>query len=156
MRDNGIIQVLFVIAVLFFSIIGSVNKSKKKPIDTSTPPLNKGGGDIFGELKKMLEQAQNPDSEKAKSLLPKTSQKSNKQAIDHVPLDYFEKKRLNYLNHKITDLPKTLKTSLKQLEIIDNFDDDDKSDFRSFHIDLKNQENARLAFVYSEIFNRKY
>jgi hypothetical protein len=44
---------------------------------------------------------------------------------------------------------------LNQLEIFDSFEGDPEKQQR-VDIQLKNTDNARQAFVYSEIFNRKY
>ncbi|GHV44945.1 hypothetical protein FACS1894180_6900 [Bacteroidia bacterium] len=76
--------------------------------------------------------------------------RTTKHAIDSVNPNYFEEKHSNYKNAEFA----LAHQPVQHLEVMDN--DNTRSTHKPLNINLKSNDEVRRAFVYSEIFNRKY
>jgi|GEM_PF-511067 len=148
---KDVLQYLIIIVAAIVWIVSKVSKvTKPAKIDTSTPPpvFNpKQSRDLDDWWKEI-------STEVKPVTVPKPAVKEIKvknQPIDRVDPDYFDKLHNNYKNPEFTLKSKPL----RQLEIIDNFDKTENS-VKHLDINLKHSNEVRRAFVYSEIFNRKY
>ena len=147
--EKDVLQYLIIIVAVVIWVISKMSKvTKSVKMDTSTPPpvvltpkQNEDLDDWWKEVSQEME---------TKTVPKPAVQKVKNQAIDKVESDYFEKLHKNYKNAEFALKHKPL----QQLEVIDT-DGKDHS-VKPLNIDLKHNDEIRRAFVYSEIFNRKY
>ena len=165
MEDFGDIIYLLLIAV---AAIGSIfGKSKKKKLEAKTEKQEKS---VFEELEQSWEEFEatidGPLSDPIPATpskpyvspfesQPKLSTKPTKyETLKHEPLSYDNVDDFSKLRVK-----KQLKESVfkkhSTLRVVD-LDNESEDAERTLNISLDNQEDAKMAFVYSEIFNRKY
>jgi len=147
--EKNVLQYVVVIIAVVVWIISKMAKVSK-PSTSTTPPVtpqqSKKLDDWWKELSQEMETQNTPNPAQVKN-----PQNVEKKAIDSVHLDYFENLHKNYKNAEYTLTHKPT----KQLEIIDDFNKAEEQN-KSLNLNIKQQNEARRAFVYSEIFNRKY
>jgi len=140
--EKDVLQYIVIIVAAVIWVVSKVSKVKKN-IDTSTPPIftPQQSGNLDDWWKEISQEAK-PVSKEIKV---------NNRPIGKVDDDYFEKLHKNYKNPEFSLQHKPI----KQLEIIDNFQETEIVP-NHLNINIRNGDEARRAFVYSEIFNRKY
>jgi hypothetical protein len=155
--DSDLIKILIALVVIVFSFAGKSKKNKQRGQNTTSYPTAE---QKLEDLVRQLTQTDPPERGVAPAPVQKPPQaqkvvqkKSQYASIDHVDVDYFENLRKSYQNKEFSALLK--QHPLKQLEIFDNFDDNEKM-AKPIAVPLNTVEDARKAIVYSEIFNRKY
>jgi hypothetical protein len=150
--EKDFLQYIIVIIVAVIWVISKVSKATKTNTSTTPPPINpernKDFEEWWKELSQEIEAQATPEPASAMVM-----QQAEHQPIDKVNANYFDNLHKNYKNAEFTLTHKPL----QKLEIINDFDNTDIGEtHKPLNINLRHNDEIRRAFVYSEIFNRKY
>ena len=148
MKNNVFQYVVVIIAVVVW-IISKMAKVTK-PNTSTTPPVTPQQSKKLDDWWKELSQEMETQTAQ-KPAQTKNPQNAERKGIDNVNEDYFDKLHKNYKNAEFT----LTRKPKKELEIIDDIDTANVL-HKSLNINIKQQNEARRAFVYSEIFNNRH
>ena len=146
---KDVLQYIIVIIAAMVWIVSRMSKTAKTNTSTTPPVSPKQGKDLDEWWKELSKEIEAQTSPSAPSMV---IQEVENKPIDNVNSDYFENLHKNYKNAEFILKHKPL----HQLEIINDFDNTKDSIYKPLNINFKHNDEARRAFVYSEIFNRKY
>ncbi len=165
MEDFGdIIYWLLIIVAAIGSILG---KSKKKKHEAEAEQQKKT---VFEELEQSWEEFEATIDRPLSDPIPATPSKPYVSPFESQPKPTIEPMKYETLKHEPLSydnaddfselrVKKRIKESVfkKQstLRVVD-LDNETEDAERTLNISLDNQEDAKMAFIYSEIFNRKY
>ncbi|MDR1653198.1 MAG: hypothetical protein LBS01_06045 [Prevotellaceae bacterium] len=153
--DSEVFRYIVIIGAVVIWIVSKLAKSKPADTSTTPPPLSptnkKSLDDWWNDLQEAVEKKEMKPAPQPVTKPQSIAKKAVKQPIDSVSANYFENKHKNYKNAELS----SVRAPLQRLEVIDGTPNERQAQ-KSLNINLKSSSEARRAFVYAEIFNRKY
>lgn len=145
------INILIIAAILIGSFVGKAKKQQKKSTTETPPPVIPKSRKFEEEMREIMREFNIPENTPSKQQ-PKVVI-TKPEYIDSVAPDYFEKKQQGYSNFskQTSNVSNKLSTNMSK-PIIDS--DEDNADLSE--IRMNTPSDAKKAFIYAEIFNRKY
>ncbi len=161
MEDIG--DIIYYLLLAFVAIVSILGKSKKKKqVMESTEPEEEPKS-LFEELEQSWEEFEE-SLDRTKSMPTEASPAKpfpSVSSVESVPsMEY--KPRYEPLSYETTTdfsklrVKKQIKESVFKSRSFLRVEDLEENDINPIEISLENADEAKMAFIYSEIFNRKY